>query len=82
LNATPPAFVSQIGRVDMVVPVGNEQRQRREPVENLSAVPRSGKALEKLLQYEPGRHELLARFDGTDQFEPLVRRGRRVAPKG
>jgi hypothetical protein len=55
------AFVSQTGRVDMVVPVGNEQRQRRKPVENLFAVPRSGETLQKLLQYETGRHQLLAR---------------------
>jgi hypothetical protein len=61
---------------------GTSSGTRRKPVENLFAVPRSGKNLQKRLQYESGRHQFLADFDGADQFEPLVRRSRRVAPEG
>lgn len=60
LNAASSAFVSLIGRVHMVAPIGNQQRQSGEPFEDLPAIPRSGEALQELLQNEPGRHELLA----------------------
>ena len=63
----------------MVEPVGNEQRQRSEPIEDLFAVPRSGEALQNLLQNQSGGHEFLAGFDGTDQFASFVLRGRHVA---
>src|SRR5437016_3448265 len=81
LNAAASAFVSQFGGIHMVAPIGNQQRQRGEPVEDLSVVPRSGEALQQLLQNQPGGYELLAGFDGTDQFAWFVRRGGRVAPE-
>jgi hypothetical protein len=81
LNAAASAFVSQSGRVHMVEPVRNEQRQRSEPIEDLLAIPRSGKALQNLLQNQSGGHEFLAGFDGTDQFASFVRRGGWVAPE-
>lgn len=76
LNAAASAFVAQFRCLDMVSPVGNQQRQRAEPIEDLGAVPRPGKALKKLLQNEPGGDELLAGFDGTDQFAHLLHHGR------
>ena len=81
LNAATSAFVSQFGRVYMVAPVGNQQRQRGEPIEDLRAVPWSGEALQKLLKHKPGGQEFLAGFDGPDQFAWFVCRGGRVAPK-
>ena len=66
LNAAASACVSQFGRVHMVAPVWNQQRQRIEPVEDLPAARRSGEALQKLLQSEPSGDELLAGFDSTD----------------
>ena len=42
LNAATSAFASQFGGVHMVAPIGNQQRQRGEPIEDLAAVPRSG----------------------------------------
>ena len=73
LNAAAPAFVSQFGCVHVVSPVRNQERQRREPIEDLHTVPRSGEALQKLLQNKTGGHELLAGFDGADQFAPFTR---------
>jgi hypothetical protein len=49
LNAGAPAFVSQFGSVHMITPVGNQQRQRCEPVEDLRSVPRSRKPLAEAL---------------------------------
>ena len=82
LNAASPASVSQFGSFYVVAPVGNQQRQRREPIEDLRPVARSGEALQKLLQNEPGGDEFLAGFDGTDQFASFDCRNGRVAPKG
>jgi hypothetical protein len=73
LNAAAPEFVSQFGCVDVVSPVSNQERQRREPIEDLHTVLRSGKALQKLLQNKAGGHELLAGFDGADQLAPFTR---------
>lgn len=82
LNAAAPASVSQFSSFCVVAPVGNQQRQRREPIEDLRPVARSGETLQKLLQNEPGSDEFLAGIDGTDQFASFDRRNRRVAPKG
>ena len=81
LNAAASAFVSQFGCVHVVAPIGNQQRQRGEPIEDLRAASRSGETLQEFLQNEPGGHELLAGFDGTDQLAPFIRRGGCVAPK-
>ena len=81
LNAASPAGVSQLGRLDMVAPVRNQQRQCGEAIEDLRAIPRSGEALQKLLKDEPGRHEFLARFYCTDQLASFVGRCGRVAPE-
>jgi hypothetical protein len=82
LNSAASAFVPQFGRLDMVAPVGNQERQCGEPIENLCAVPWSGKALQEFLQNEPGGHEFLARFDSTDQFASFARLGGGIAPEG
>ena len=82
LNAAAPAGVSQLGRLDMVAPVRNQQRQRGEAIEDLRAVPRSREALQKLLKNEPGGHEFLAHLDGTDQLPSFVGRCRRVTSEG
>jgi len=68
LNARASAFVSQVGRVDMIAPVGDQQWQCGEAIENLCTVSRSDEPLQKLLQNEPGRREFLTGFDSTDQF--------------
>jgi hypothetical protein len=79
LNTAASAFVSQFGCVHMVSPLGNQERQRSKPIEDLHTVPRSGKALQKLLHNEAGGHKLLAGFDGANQFDPFARQGGRIA---
>ena len=81
LNASASAFVSQFGRVYMVAPVGNQERQRGEPIEDLRAVTRSGETLQQLLQNEPGGYEFVTGFNGADQFASFARRARHVAPE-
>src|SRR5580692_1564305 len=44
LNSASTAPVSQLGRFDMVVATGNEERQRREAIEERTAGPRPGKS--------------------------------------
>jgi hypothetical protein len=52
LDGAAAAFVSQFGRFHMVTPVGNQQRQRDEPIVDLRTASRPGEALQKLLQNE------------------------------
>ena len=81
LNSSAAAFVPQFGRVYMVKPVGNQQRQRGEAIEDLCSVPRSREALQKLLQNQPGREDFLAGFDRADEFPRLLRQNTRIAPE-
>jgi hypothetical protein len=66
----------------MITPVGNQQRQRGKPIEDLGAVPRPGEALQKFLQNEAGGDEFLPGLNGTDQFAHFLHRGECVAPEG
>jgi hypothetical protein len=81
LNAAASTFGSQLGRLHMVAPVGHQQRQRGEPIENLPTVPRAGEALQKLLQDETGGHEFFAGADGADQLIPFACHSGRVVPE-
>jgi hypothetical protein len=73
LNSGAAALVPQFGRVHVITPVGNQQRQCSEAIEDLRSVSRSGEALQKLLQHQSGGHEFLAGFDRADQLASLVR---------
>src|SRR5205823_6673263 len=75
LNAAAAASVAQLCRVDVIVPVGNQERQRRKPIQYPLASPRPGKALQKLLQNETGGEQCLAGFDRSNQFSHLGRGG-------
>jgi hypothetical protein len=66
----------------MIAAVGNEKRQRGEPIENLRAIFGSGESLQKLLQNQPGGHDFLASCDGAHQFAPFACRGRGIPPEG
>ena len=81
LNAAASAFVSQFGSLHMVASVGDQQRQRGEPIENLRTVPRAGEPLQKLLQDETSGHQFFTGLDGTDQFVPFTCHSGRVVPE-
>ncbi len=79
LDTAAATFVAQLRGVDMVAPIRNQQRQGGKSIHNSLAIPRSGKALQKLLQHQAGRENCLAGFEGPHQPVHLGRRGRRIA---
>jgi hypothetical protein len=81
LDAAAAASVSEFRRVDMVMPVRDEQWQGGEPFDDLRSVPRPGKPLQELLQNEAGCQQLLAGLDGPHQLAYFRRRGWCVAPQ-
>jgi len=81
LNAAAPTSVAQLGGVDVVAPVGNEQRQRGKPIEDLPPIARPGKALQKLLQNKTGGQKRLAGLDGANQLTYHRVGGGHIAPQ-
>ena len=74
LDATTAAPIPEVGRGDVVVAVGNQERQRRETIEDRVARLGSLESLQQLLEDETGRE------DRSEAFErrPQVRDGRMV----
>lgn len=68
LQAFAPASVSQVGRLDVVVAPGNQEREGGEAVDYLVTQSRSGKALEEFLQNQSGREDRLARSQSPSEF--------------
>src|SRR3954465_15662058 len=81
LNPAAAAPVAEFGRLDVIVTVWDEQRQRRESIDNPGPGAGTGKALQQLLQPEPGRDQNLAGFDGAQQFVRFRPRRWGVAPE-
>ena len=81
LNPAAAAPVAEFGRLDVIVTVWDQQRQRRESIDNPATGARTGKALQQLLQHKPGRDQHLAGFDGAPQFMHFRRRRRGIAPE-
>jgi hypothetical protein len=80
LNTGAPAVVSQLGRLDMILPVWDDQWQGGKPIKDLRACFGTRKSLQKLLQDESGCERLLARFNCAHEGAD-IRRCRRVAPQ-
>lgn len=76
LNACAPAAAPDFRGVDVILPVGGEKRQGREPVDDVFACARSGESLQQLLQDQPRCHDQLAAFERLAQRTHL--RDRRV----
>lgn len=77
LSPCTPAAVSQVCGVDMVLPVGNEQRQGRKPLDDALSRARAGESVEQFLQNEARSHHDLAALQSTAQrldFRPGRRR--------
>lgn len=64
LHARSPASIAQLGRLDMILAIRNEQRQGRKPVDDSLSVLGSGEPLEKLLQHDTGDDDGLAGLHG------------------
>lgn len=82
LQTTAAAGRAQAGGGDVVIAVGDEQRQGGEPARDPLAVARAVEPLEQLLQHEPGRDHQLARPQGVSERSDLGHVGRVVSPQG
>ena len=81
LNAATAAVVTQRCRVDVILPVGNQQRECGEPVQDRLAVFRTGKTLQQFLQHQSGCQNWLTVFEGMRERFDFGRLRRRVPSK-
>jgi len=63
LNSDAAAAVAQLRSLDVIAPIGNEQRQSRKPIEYPFAHSGAGKALHQFLQDQTGGEQSLAGLD-------------------
>lgn len=61
------APIAQVRGVDMVLPIGSEERQGGEPLDDVLARARSGEPLQQLLQNQPRRHDDFPNFQSLAQ---------------
>src|ERR1700730_3497655 len=62
-----PAAIAQLRRPDVIVAIGYQQRYGGESIQDLFTGSRPPKALQKLLQDDPGGQDRLAAFDGPQE---------------
>jgi hypothetical protein len=69
-HAGAAAAIAQFGGVDMVLPVGVEQRQRGKPFDDVLACARSGETPQQFLQHQPrGDDDLVALQGGAQRLD-------------
>lgn len=81
LHPRAPAAIPQARRSNMIVAVGNEERDRGKSIQDVLACLGARKALKNFLENEPRRDNRLSGFDGANERTDLSRRSRRIAPK-
>lgn len=59
LNAAPATSVADLGRFDVVLPVGLEERERRHSLQELGARLRPAETLKQFLQDQAGGEDLI-----------------------
>lgn len=79
LQASLPAMIAQDSSCNVVIPIRDQQRERREMPDDLVVRFRAGETLEKFLEYQSRRHHPVAAlqrtFEGTDfsdVFRPVA----------
>jgi hypothetical protein len=80
LDSFTAARVPELGRLDVVVPIGSQHRQRVEVADDLATVTRAGQSLKDLLKDESRRDDLASR-EFAAQFLDLRQVGRRISTK-
>jgi hypothetical protein len=63
--------IAQFGRLDVIVPFGDQEGQRSKSLQYLSAILRSGEPLQQLLQDEPGGMNRVTSAECVDEREHL-----------
>jgi hypothetical protein len=82
LDAGPPADVANLSGSRVVLAVGHEQWERREPLENHGSGFRPAEALENLLKDEAGREDRFAFLDRPAQSGDLACTSGGLPPEG
>jgi len=67
LHAGAPTSIAQFGRVNMVLPVRDDERQGGETIEYLRPRPRPRETLQQLLQDQSGRQDDILALQGAPQ---------------
>lgn len=82
LHTRAPAAIAQFRGVDVILPVRSQQRQGREPLDDVFACTRAGESLQQFLQDQPRGHDGFAAFKGVAQRVYLWGGGGLVATEG
>lgn len=81
LHPHAPTTVAQVRGVNVVLPVRNEERQGREPLDDVSPCARASEPLQEFLQDQPRGHHYFAALQGAAQGLCFRRRRRGVSTK-
>ena len=81
LHALSAAVISQFRRMDVIVAIRDDERQRRKALDELGPAFGSGEALQKFLQDKARRQNYFAAFDGSHQHPDFYPTGRLVPPQ-
>jgi hypothetical protein len=81
LHALSAAVVPQLRRLNVIVAIRHDQRQRRKAIDDLGPTLRPGEALQEFLQDEAGRQKRFAAFDGPHQRPDFGPTGWLVPPQ-
>lgn len=82
LQTGPTTAISQFRGSDMILPVRRQQRQRREPIDDVFPRSRTGEALQQFLQDQPRSQDRCATFEGIAQRLYFWSQRSLVAPEG
>lgn len=81
LNPRAPAAVSQLGRLDVIVSIWDDEGQSRKPIQDLRASFGTRKSLQQFLKDETGREDRFARLNRAHERSGFRRSSNRVAPQ-
>ena len=81
LDAGAAAPIAQLCSIYVILPVGHQKREGREPPQNLRACLRAGETLQQLLQHETGGENDMPTLKRADQGTHFRQRGWRISSK-
>ena len=82
LHTGTAAAISQFSSVDVILPVRGEERQGREPADDVVARTWAGKPLQQFLQDQPRGDDGFVAFKGVAQREHFRGGGNLIATEG
>ena len=76
------ASITQFSGVDVILPIGNEERERSESRDDVAARPGTGKSLQQFLKHQARAYNDLSSFESPAQSLHLGSGCIPVAPQG